>query len=758
MVETIWSIRLKLIAMLKEIKWNFSLRRYDVKSLKEGLSLIAHISIIYSILIFSDIIRFLQFMKSMISKKIIFIPLIIMFLLFSLYLSFINGEVEDKLFQERIFPKLYYDTAIEIRDPKYRFGGSMSQPQTKVSNPSLYMDNPPSLFWSLLKERYDPHLNFDSNATSFYQSLFENGGYYNGVDVTTPLEESKKMIIRLITKQDFDVKPNLTLTQQLINTFLRKHPLDEVNNNMQRLKLAKTFFHKLKSDNGANFKAWLLSQKDFFIVDGKGYGFRDCAEIFFGKDIQDLSKAQQVILVIMYAKPYQVNISLKEQKRAWESIKKEAIDFVNSSKVIKNHYKIVSDIKKMLLPKLPYFPDSLMEVVGEITPRNQEQFTSLPTRSDALLNSSKDVIKQELNKIFQTYSISPKSRLVTKIDINFDLNQNFYFNYYIKAKLETLNLSNFWVSVVNEDGNFIRLYQKNSINQQAPEIGDIGKVFSSLLFADRGDRFYTKYCNKIAKDEIPLERGYKECGYNSWVDARRLFASSRMLPLYDGFIKYRQQDRRGDNIYYTPIYMRKIETLYQNLSLIPLKNNKPRGDLGAGKLQMTPLSMQVALHKITQLLYNPNRIFAGLKLIKSLEYHNINQGVVESKRYLFSLDSPEQVSPTFQNFFTKNKRITLKTIFKAPIYQYYGSLQWLKNYISVKFLFAKDSHKNGTHWLVGVFKKSDKYYSFTIYLKDKNLNRNRAKRYIKKILEATIKSINRTQQMKFEYMKQVFKD
>jgi len=745
--------------MVKEIKWNFSLRRYDIKSLKELLSLVTHIFVIHSILVFSDIVKFAQFMKSMISKKLIFIPLIIMFILFGLYLSFISGKPENELFQEKVFPKLYYDTAIEIRDPKNRFAGTVAQPQSLVLNPSLFISNPPSLFWSLLQERYDPHLNFDSNATSFYQALIENGGYYyNGVDISAPLEESKRLMVRLITEQDFNVKPNLTLTQQLINRFIKQHPFEKHTNNIKRLKLAKTFFHKLKYNNGANFKAWLLSQKDFFFVDGKGYGFKDCAEIFFGKELDDLSKAQQAILVAMYANPYQTSISLKEQKKAWKVIKNEAIDLINESKVIKNHYKIVSNINKMLLPKLPYFPDSLMEVVGQITPKNQEQFSSLPTRSDTLLNSSKAVISQELDKIFQTYSISPKSRLVTKIGINFDLNDNFYFNHYIKAQLESLDLSTFWVSVVNEDGNFIRLYQKNTTQQHPPQIGNIGKIFSALLFADRGDKFYTKYCNKEAKDELPTERGYKHCNSRAWIDARRLFASDKMLPLYDGYIKYREQDRRGDNIYYTPIYMKKIEAIYQNLSLIPLQNNEPRADLGAGKLQMTPLDVHVALHKITQLLYNPNRIFYGLKLIKSLEYHDINQSVVEPKARLFSFDSPEQVSPTFQNFFTKDKRVTLQTIFKAPIYKSYGSLQWLKNYVNVKFVFAQESHKNGIHWLVGVFKKSGKYYSFTIYLKDEKLNRDEVRVRLKKILESTIKSVNKSRKMKFDYMKQVFRD
>ncbi|CAA6822756.1 MAG: Unknown protein [uncultured Sulfurovum sp.] len=757
MLETIWSIKLKFTAMLKEIKWNLSFRKQDLQSIKEFFSMLFHLLLVYTILFISDVLRFLKFMKSMISKKIIFIPLIIMFLLFALYLSFINGSPKRELFQEKIFPKFYYDTAIEIRDPKDRFAGTMAQPQSLVTNPSLFIDKVPSLFWSLLQEKYDPSLNFDSNATLFYEALFE-GGYYNGIDVSSPLTESKKLILRMITEQDLDIKPNLTLTQQLINAFIKKHPFEEHTNNIKRLKLAKTFFHQLKANNGLNFKAWLLTQRDFFLVNGKGYGLKDCVEIFFGKSMDELSSAEEAILLALYEKPYHMNLSLKKQKQAWESIKNDAITLVNNSEIIENHYKIVSDIKKMTFPKLPSFPDSLMEVVGKITSKNQEQFSSLPTRSDALLQSLKGALNEDLDKLFQEYSISPKSKLLTKLTLNFDLNENFYFNHYFKAQIESLNLSTFWVSVVNEEGNLVRLYQQNTEYLHPPEIGNISKIFSTLLFVDRGDKYYTQYCNKNSKDELSSEVGEEKCVPKAWMDTRRLFASNKMLPNYDAFIKYKEKDKRGNNIYYEPIYKKKIEALYQNLALTSLENNEPIVDLGTGKLEMTPLELQTSLHKITQLLYNPNRISQGLKLIKSFEYHDIKESIIEEEVKFYSFESPEQVSPTFQNFFTKEKRITLQTIFKTPIYKNYGSLQWLKNYINVKFVFAQESHKNGVHWLVGAFKKSGKYYSFTIYLEDKELSKSKIKHRFQKVLESTIKSIVKSRKMKFEYMKQVFRD
>ena len=758
MLESFWSIKLKLTAMLKEVKWNFSIRKYNAKNMKESFYLISNIFVIHFILLLSDSLKFMQFMKNIISKKLIFIPLIILFLLFGFYLSLINGQPEEELFHEKILPKFYYDTAIEIHDSEDRFTGTMAQPQSLITNPSLFPSKVPSFLWSLLKEEYDPFLKFDSNATSFYQSIFENIGYYNGMDVSVPLKESKKLITNFVKEQNFNAKPDLTLTQQLINIFIKKHSFEESSNNIERLKLSKTFFHALKANNGIGFKGWLLLEKPFFLIDGKSYGIKDCAEIFFGQNINDLSEAQQAILIAMYRHPYQINQSLKEQKKAWDAIKRDAIMLVNNSKIIKNHYYIISNIKKIPFPKLPYLPDSLMEIVGQITSKNREQFSSLPTRSDALLKSSKGVVGQELDKLFQAYSISPKSRLITQIAINFDLNDNFYFNHYVEAQMEDLSSSQFWVSVVNEEGKILRLYQKNTVQQPPSQIGNLSKIFSALLFTDRGDTFYTKYCNKKASKEIALEKGYKECSQRAWIDSRRLFSSDKILPMYDGYIKYKEKNNKGDNIYYEPISTKKIEALYQNLALVPLEDNEPQIGIGAGKLEMTPLDMQTSLHKITQLLYNPDQISYGLKLIKSFEYHDIQNSRLNKKINFFSFDSPEQISPMFKNFFTKEKRLTLQSIFKSTIYKNYGSLKWLKNYIRVKFIFAQESHKDSTHWLVGVFKKSGKVYSFTIYLKDKNFSNHEAKRQIRKILELTMKSINNERKMKFEYMKQVFRD
>lgn len=758
MVELFWNVKLKLTAMLREVKWNISIRKYDFQSIRESLSIILNIFVIHSVIIISDVIKFANFIKSMLIQKLIFIPLLFMLLLFAIYVSFINGQPKEQFFNEKIFPKLYYDTAIDIRDSKNRFAGTVSNPFNNLSNSSLFTEEVPTLFWRLLKEKYDPKLNFDNNVTSLYQALFNGVSYYNGVDILAPLTESRRLVTHLLTEHNLNLKPTSTLTQQLINLFIKKHPLKTPTDKIERLKMTKTFFHELKANNGANFKSWLLSQKDFFIIDGKGYGFKDCAEIFFGKDIDDLSEAQEVILVSMYGKPYNLNKSLTEQKKFWKSIKSDAIEIVKSSKIVKKQYRLISDIEKISFPKLPYFPDSLMEVVGQITSRNQEQFTSLPTRSQTLLQSSKEIIRQELDKIFKEYSISPESRLVTKATINFELNKNFYFNHYIKEKIDSLNISNLWISIANQDGNIIRLYQKNVAHQRPPQIGNIGKIFSTLLFVDRGDRFYTKYCNKDAKDELPTESGLKKCTSSSWIDARRLFASNKMLPAYDGFIKKRERDRRGDNIFYEPIYMNKIEALYQNLGLISLENNEPRVDLGAGKLEMTPLDMQITIHKITQLLYNKKRIFFGAKLIKSLTYHNINGNSVDVSSKILSFDSPEQVTPSFKNFFTKDKRVAIQTIFKSTIYKSYGRLQWLKNYLSVNFVFAQDSHKRGSHWLVGLFKKSGRYYSFTIYLEDSKISTSKAKEYIRYILEEGIKSVNNELDMKFNYMKQVFRD
>ena len=758
MTEFIWAIKLKLKAIRSEVKWNFKLRDYTLENFKKMSQSTGQFLMLHGIIFSSDMVKILGTSKEILGKKLILIPLIVLLVLFTYYVSLINGKPDKELFEEQYFPKFYYDTAIEIRDLQDRLAGSMAQPQSLSTQPSLFLEKTPNFFWNLLQEKYDASLNFEDNATSFAQSLVENPFYYNGVDITASFKETKDLMVNIVTKQSLEVQMSPTLTEQLMHGFLRKEPSWRKKTNIERLGLTKTFFHALKQNNGMNFKAWLLSTRSFFFVANKGYGFKDCAEIFFGRKVEDLSMEQQAIMVALYRYPYQLNVSLKEKKASWKKIKAEAIAIVKASELIDKHYALVSKIEKMPLPKLPYFPDVLMEVVGKITPQNQAYFSTLPLRSKRLLNSIKEVVNQELDKLFQSYSISPKSRLVTQLGINFLIAPNYYFNHYLNKELDDSKLSSFWISIVNEEGEFVRLYQKNSAYQTPPQIGNLGKIFSLLLFANRGDKYHTKYCNKSASDEIVSEKGYAKCTSGSWVDARRLFSSSTMLPLYDGFIKYRQKSRRGDSVFYTPIYMKSIEALYQNLALVPLQNNEPRVDLGAGKLQMTPLDMQVALHKITQLIYRPNTVFYGAKLIKSFDYHTIKEGVILPELKHYSLDSPEQVSPTFQAFFSQEKRVTLQTLLKAPISQRYGSLQWLKNYKNIKFIFAQESHKHGIHWLVGAFKKSDKLYSFTLHVKDDKLSKYALMQEMKKILEKSMQSMNSPHKMKYDYMKQVFRD
>ena len=758
MTDIIWAIKLKLQAIRSELRWNFYLREYTVEQFKKVTYSIGDFFMVYLIMFTADLWRVLKISREVLSKKLILIPLFILLALFAYYVSIINGKPNKALFEKEYFPKFYYHTAIEIRDLQDRLAGSMAQPQSLTTHPSLFVANTPKFFWDLLQEQYDPSLNFDDNATSFSEALMENPFYYNGIDITSPLKESKELMVNMLAKQNLKVELSPTLTEQLTRSRLVQKAGGDKKSNIERLKLAKTFFHSLKANGGMNFKAWLLSTRPFFLVGDKGYGFKDCAEIFFGRKPEDLSMEQQAIMVALYRYPYQLNLSLKEQQASWKKIKAEAISLVNGSEVSDHHYALVSKIEKMPLPKLPYFPDVLMEVVGKITPQNQAYFSTLPLRSKRLLNSIKEVVNQELDKLFQSYSISPKSRLVSQIGINFLIAPNYYFNHHLNKELDASKLSIFWVSIVNEKGEFVRLYQKNSAYQTPPQIGNLGKIFSLLLFANRGDKYYTKYCNKSASDEIVQERGYAKCSSATWVDARRLFSSSKMLPLYDGFVKYRQRTNRGDSVFYTPIYMKSIEALYQNLALVPLQNNEPRVDLGAGKLQMTPLDMQVALHKMTQLIYRPNKVFYGAKLIKSFDYHSIKEGVVLPEVKHYSLESPEQVSPTFQAFFTKEKRITLQTLLKAPISQSYGALQWLKNYRNIQFVFAQESHENGVHWLVGAFKKGGKYYSFTLHVKEDKASKYAVMQEMKKILEKTMQSMNSPQKMKYDYMKQVFRD
>ncbi len=756
MFDLVWNIKLKTNSMIKELQWYYQVKKSNLEGYKELVILFPKVFLTYTMAIGMDIMKLVTFIKSIFLQRIIFLPLVILLFLLSYYLFIVAGKPDSKYFKEKVFPSFYYGSAIEIRDQKGRLTGSMAHPQNFTANPSLFIEDTPDFFWSLIKERYDTTLDFNNSATSFPEALFQNPFYFNGVDILEPFIESKNLVVRAVSEGDLSIKSNPTLTQQLVTAYLKRYQVEPLNN-IEKLGQNKTFYHKLRNDNGANFKRWLFTQRSLFFIENRGYGLRDTSEIFFGKSLDRLTFAQEAILASMYAYPYQLDSSETEQLQQWKQIKKEAIRMVENSNATQERYRIVSRIEKFSKPKLPYFPDSLMELVGKITPENQEAFMTLPTRSQKLLGTTKAVISEELNMLFRRYSITPETKLVTKTHINFQLSDNFYFNRYMNKVLENENLPNIWISIVNERGEFIRLYQQNSTYQSIPPIGNLGKVFTALLFADRGDKYYTTYCNKSIEEEY-YEKGNSRCQESAWVNALQLFSKPIQLPLYDGFVKYRQNGKQGIQTHYTPIYTNKIEILYQNLKLQTLQNNEPHQDLGLGKLQMTPLEFHVSLHKVTQLLYRPKSIFYDAKLIKAFDYHDINNSQVQNPLKHLSLHTPSAISNDFKKFFTPEKRVTLKTLLKAPIYRRYGTLKWMKNYIGIKFEFAQESHMNNVHWLTGAFKKSGKYYSFVIQLQNKELSKHEINRIIQKSLESTLQSINNPHKMKYQYMKHVFGD
>ena len=756
MNDVVWNVKLKMNSMVQEMKWHFGLKRRSMQGYVELTTLFPKVLGVYTLALLVDFGKTLIFLKNIIRQKVILLPLFIMLALLSYYLFLIAGDPEDNKFDKKFLPQYYYNSAIEIRDQEHRLAGSLAQPNSSTSNPSLFIDELPSFFWKLLKEKHDPHLNFENNATTFFEAMFQNPRYYNGIDILEPLVQSKNLVKNMFMEQSFKIDPNPTLTQNLISSFMNRYrtePLD----NIKKLKLAKTFYHKLKANDGINFKRWVNSEHSFFFFENRGYGLRDTAEIFFGKSLKNLTQAQQAILVAMYQKSYHLDNSMQIQKREWAEIKRVAMEIIEESELMIDSYFLNSQIEKMSQPNLPYFPDDLMEVIGKISSKNREAISTLPLRSRELLKSSKDVIVQELDRLYKIFNITPKTKLVSNIELNFPLANNFYFNNYLTEKSDALDIDKLWVSVVNEKGEFIRLYQKNLGYHNPPQIGNLAKFFTALLFVDRGDKYYSTYCNKAKESFIdPISRGVLKCNKNSWIDARRVFASETMLPLYDGFVRYKQTDRRGTKIYYEPIYTKKIELIYRNLWLQTLQDNEPRDDFGLGKLQMTPLDFQVSLHKIIQMLYRPNSMFYDAKLIKSLSFYNIEDSNVAKKSTHLSFHSPAPISPSFESFFTSDKRTTLKTLLKSPISQRYGTLRWMKNYRNIKFELAQESHRGDEHWLSGAFKKSGKHYSFVIYLGKENLSKESAKRAIEKIMELTIISVNNPKDIRHHYMERVF--
>jgi len=750
MFDLVWDIKLRMYSLKKEVEWHFIMKRRLFAGFKELITIVPKIIGIYGLSIFIKMTRWWDFSKSIITQKIISIPLIVMGVLYGYYLYVVSGDANQKLFENRLLPFFYYDTAIEIIDKENRLAGTISQPNSFTANPSLIVNKAPKIFWKILIEKYDPKLDLNKSTSSF------SNFYLNGIDIIEPFRNTKDVLIDTLWEQKISIKSQKTLTQQLVDIFTKKYYQEKLSN-IEKLELCREFYQPLTKNGGINFKRWLFGLKGFFYIDNIGYGLKDTSLIFFGKDLERLTPAEQTILASLYLHPFRLDSSPRVIEKQWKYIKREAIALIEESSIV-NRYIISKQIEKSPRPKLPYLPDRLMEVVGKITQKNREAFTSMPNRSKELLQTTREVIAQELDVLYKKYGINNKTKLVTKSYINFHLDDNFYFNKYMEEKINSNYIDNFWISIVNEKGEFVRLYQKNDTKNTPPQpIGNIDKVFTSILFTNRGDRYYTLYCNK-SNENYPRERGNKRCNNRAWISALMAFAQTRQLPIYDGFIKYREISSRSDKIYYTPIYKRDIELLYKNLNLQKRYETDAYKDLGLGALKMTPLALQGAIHKVTQLIYRPNRPFYNAQLINKFDYYDINKSNITRKLKTVSLHSPSAISQTFRGFFTTQNRITMKTLLKAPIYRDFGTLQWLKNYIDLNFLFAQESHVEDNHWLVGLFQKDGKNYSFTIHLQDDELSSSKVKRFIKNILEVTLKSVNNPHQMKYQYMKNVFRD
>ena len=223
MNDVVWNIKLKTNSMVQEIKWHFGLKRRSMQGYVELTTLFPKILGVYLLALLVDFGKTLIFLKNIIRQKVILLPLFMMLALLSYYLFLIAGEPEDKKFDKKFLPQYYYNNAIEIRDQESRLAGSMSQPDSSTSNPSLFIDKVPTLFWKLLKEKNDPHLNFENNATTFFEALFQNPRYYNGIDILEPLVQSKNLVKNMFMEQNFNIDPNPTLTQELVSSFMNKY-------------------------------------------------------------------------------------------------------------------------------------------------------------------------------------------------------------------------------------------------------------------------------------------------------------------------------------------------------------------------------------------------------------------------------------------------------------------------------------------------------------------------------------------------------
>ncbi|NEW59988.1 transglycosylase domain-containing protein [Sulfurovum sp. bin170] len=724
-------------SILEEISWRFQVKYLNFYS--EWMVVLLPFILLLTLPYWLPKLSFQALKKRGAVVNILALGFILTLVATAAYIWAIIGEPNQKKWTEEIFPTHITRIATKVRDNQDNMLGILANPKLDKSNKStLYIENVPKLYWSMLKDREEQYLNFNNHQIDFW-GIINDPRSFNGID---PIGVPKSIIV--------NGRGGSSLSQQLVKNFYGQdyfngltssRHLNTVMRKWQELNEAKTFYHNLKEKNGEEFKRWIAMYSPPLVSNGTVYGLESVSAVIFGKKPHELKDYEQILLSQMHKISYYFSPEKVNEKKC-KLIKRESKRDINRyfSDDKKRITALSSEIDSWVCPKEPEVPLDFYNILQNLDDRKKRVYGNLNARVWKLAGSSTLLLRKELKEYQQKH---PK-HLVTEAKMTIDTAKNMAFKKGIDKALLKIekNLegrlvvdldgngikereqANIWISVVDDKGSWKHIYKRGNTSYKR-RIGSLSKIFEAIALGARGDKWDYYYCNEPYKNVSNSDGNHggkcEENGANIY-SAMRVFGASKNLPLKSAFDKFVVKNNRGVKIVQEPIKKQLLKDIYHEFNLKKDSNaSSMQYEMSFGMTNSTPLNLQKSIHKLTHLLY-PTGHYKEAHIIDSLNYKvvrdtNLVKGGTTKRNYSTTL------SYNIRKLFDTNTKIYMKTLLKAPLHSGYGTLRSFNTINGFKPLFIKsgttDTKINNetltqSKWTAGAIKVKGKNYSFVI--------------------------------------------
>lgn len=618
--------------------------------------------------------------------------------------------IGELLYGKEIDKKLNTSHAISIYDTEKNFGGALAHEAANTNLTAPYTHNVNENFWRALVAMEDQHL-----------------GSWRSMHCIDLLAFPRILIHN--TKEYLSEKPSQkeyqggsSLGMMLAEQLLGKGRND-ISQKIKEIFAAAALCTKLGGPNSDTYKRTVSQFLPIYtcVQDniGAGYGLRGAAATIFGAKVQDLTKAQSLVL----AAAVKHNIILsdgcsKNSRKRWDKVLARA-KYKGAHKAFPNdEQKIIKEIDKLgnFLPNAKY-PRSLGPILGV------GQRLSLVNRASKLIHNQANILRKsiidagykfhDIMDITLTYKFDDNHKFIKEVNstikqIELTLRRKGVLaNKISYSKVANKNLADITFAVSNQDGNIVLLYSNKESNifssNNKRNIASISKILAAIYLGKKGEKSNHKYCSTRAScKRIASKRCYEKFSEKGFITASEVYAASCNKLLINRFKKIKKQD---------------LIPFVQGMGFdIPDVLNT---DLN--KLLVTGTELKASPKKLLDIAHN---ITMSLSKSSNQTEHQSTSLIYSAKnkgnkpliiKRLINMSSLSKINKASKKF---SKQVLRKVVEKN------GTLSTLSEIQGIDFIYAKtgtsDLSKNSTlsqikdKWAIGGFKKNGKVFSFVM--------------------------------------------